>query len=50
MIPFEAGSGKPEAAPKVSGFSVRRIDDSEHRLVYRAGDDEVTMLKARYHY
>jgi len=27
----------------------RRIDD-EHRLVYRAGDDEVKILKARYHY
>jgi toxin YoeB len=27
----------------------RRIDD-EHRLVYRADDKEVKILKARYHY
>lgn len=27
----------------------RRIDD-EHRIVYRADDNEIKILKARYHY
>ena len=32
-----------------SGYWSRRIND-EHRLVYRATEDEVKILKARYHY
>ena len=47
--PF-AGIGKPEPLKgDLSGYRSRRIDD-EHRLVYRAGDKEVKILKARYHY
>jgi toxin YoeB len=37
--PF-AGIGKPEPLK----------GDDEHRLVYRADDKEVKILKARYHY
>ena len=47
--PF-SGIGKPEPLTgDLSGYWSRRIDD-EHRLIYRAGDKEVTILKARYHY
>ena len=47
--PF-AGIGKPEPLRgELSGYWSRRIDD-EHRLVYRADDHEVRILKARYHY
>ncbi len=47
--PF-AGIGKPEPLKGVlSGYWSRRIDD-EHRLVYRADEKEVKILKARYHY
>jgi toxin YoeB len=47
--PF-AGIGKPEPLKgDLSGYWSRRIDD-EHRLVYRADDKEVKILKARYHY
>ena len=47
--PF-SGIGKPEPLKgDLSGYSSRRIDD-EHRLVYRAHDKEVKILKARYHY
>ena len=47
--PF-AGIGKPEPLRgELSGYWSRRIDD-EHRLVYRADDAEVKILKARYHY
>ncbi|OBA83537.1 toxin RelK [Mycobacterium sp. 1164966.3] len=47
--PF-TGIGKPEPLKgELSGYGSRRIDD-EHRLVYRADDDEVKILKARYHY
>ncbi len=47
--PF-AGIGKPEPLKgELSGYWSRRIDD-EHRLVYRANDNEVKILKARYHY
>ncbi|WP_407685871.1 Txe/YoeB family addiction module toxin [Mycobacterium sp. HUMS_1102779] len=46
--PFD-GIGKPEPLKgELAGYWSRRIDD-EHRLVYRA-DDEVKILKARYHY
>jgi toxin YoeB len=47
--PF-TGIGKPEPLKgDVSGYWSRRIDD-EHRLVYRADDKEVKILKARYNY
>lgn len=47
--PF-SGIGKPESLKgELSGYWSRRIDD-EHRLVYRASDDEVKIVKARYHY
>ncbi|WP_428340949.1 Txe/YoeB family addiction module toxin [Mycobacterium sp.] len=47
--PF-TGIGKPEPLKgELSGYWSRRIDD-EHRLVYRADDDELKILKARYHY
>jgi toxin YoeB len=47
--PF-AGIGKPEPLKgDLSGYWSRRIDD-EHRLVYRADEKEVKILKARYHY
>lgn len=47
--PF-TGIGKPEPLKgDLSGYWSRRIDD-EHRLVYRAGDNEVKIVKARYHY
>lgn len=46
--PF-SGIGKPEPLKgDLSGYWSRRIDD-EHRLVYRADDKEVKILKARYH-
>ena len=44
------GIGKPEPLKgELCGYWSRRIDD-EHRLVYRADDSEVKILKARYHY
>lgn len=47
--PF-GGIGKPEPLKgELSGYWSRRIDD-EHRLVYRADDNEVSIVKARYHY
>jgi toxin YoeB len=47
--PFN-GIGKPEPLKgELSGYWSRRIDD-EHRLVYRADNKEVKILKARYHY
>jgi toxin YoeB len=47
--PF-TGIGKPEPLKaELSGYGSRRIDD-EHRLVYRADDHEVKILKARYRY
>ncbi|GFG73237.1 Txe/YoeB family addiction module toxin [Mycobacterium botniense] len=47
--PF-TGIGKPEPLKgELSGYWSRRIDD-QHRLVYRADDKEVKVLKARYHY
>ena len=45
--PF-TGIGKPEPLKgELSGYWSRRIDD-EHRLVCRADDSEVKILKARY--
>ncbi|MCI4141808.1 MULTISPECIES: Txe/YoeB family addiction module toxin [unclassified Streptomyces] len=47
--PF-TGIGKPEPLKgDLSGYWSRRIDD-EHRLVYRATEKEVVIIKARYHY
>jgi toxin YoeB len=47
--PF-TGIGKPEPLKgDLSGYLSRRIDD-KHRLIYRADDKEVKILKARYHY
>ena len=52
--PF-AGTGKPEPLKgdllkgDLSGYWSRRIDD-EHRLAYRADDEEVKILKARCHH
>jgi len=47
--PF-SGIGKPEPLKgELSGYWSRRIDD-EHRLVYRADEFEVKIVKARYHY
>ena len=45
-----SGIGKPEPLKgDLSGYWSRRIDD-QHRLVYRADDKVVKILKARYHY
>ncbi|MGW5369517.1 Txe/YoeB family addiction module toxin [Streptomyces sp. NPDC004009] len=47
--PF-TGIGRPEPLKgDLSGYWSRRIDD-EHRLIYRATDKEVVIIKARYHY
>ena len=47
--PF-SGIGKPEPLKgELSRYWSRRIND-EDRLLYRVGDDEVKILKARYHY
>jgi toxin YoeB len=47
--PF-TGIGKPEPLRgELSGYWSRRIDD-QHRLVYRANDEEIKILMARYHY
>ncbi len=47
--PFE-GIGKPEALRgNLSGYWSRRIDQ-EHRLVYEASDEQLTIIACRYHY
>jgi toxin YoeB len=47
--PFE-GIGKPEALRgNLSGYWSRRINE-EHRLVYEASDDQLTIIACRYHY
>jgi toxin YoeB len=47
--PFE-GIGKPEPLKgDLSGYWSRRIND-EHRLVYTAKADNVTIIACRYHY
>ena len=47
--PF-AGIGKPEPLKhKYKGCWSRRIDD-EHRIIYLVKDDEVVILKCRFHY
>ncbi len=47
--PFD-GIGKPEPLKyKYQGCWSRRIDNT-HRLVYEIRDDEIIILKCRYHY
>ncbi|WP_338910524.1 Txe/YoeB family addiction module toxin [Mycetohabitans rhizoxinica] len=47
--PFE-GIGKPEPLKaNLSGFWSRRIDDT-NRLVYEAGDFQISVISCRYHY
>jgi toxin YoeB len=47
--PFE-GVGRPELLKgDLSGYWSRRVTD-EHRVVYRATDDGVRIVQARYHY
>jgi len=47
--PYE-GIGKPEALKyKYQGFYSRRID-KEHRLIYRVVEDEIQIVKYRFHY
>lgn len=47
--PFE-GIGKPEALREnLSGYWSRRIDQN-HRLIYEASDDQLTIIACRYHY
>lgn len=45
-----AGIGKPEPLKyKYRGFWSRRID-GEHRLIYQCKDDEIVVVKCRFHY
>lgn len=47
--PYE-GIAKPEPLKfNYAGFWSRRIDE-EHRLIYRVVNDEVQIVKCRYHY
>lgn len=47
--PYE-GIGKPEPLKfNYTGFWSRRIDE-EHRLIYRVVNDEIQIVKCRYHY
>ncbi len=47
--PF-SGMGKPEPLKfKYKRFWSRRIDN-EHRLIYRFKDDEIQIVKCRFHY
>lgn len=47
--PFQ-GIGKPEPLKyKYKGLWSRRIND-EHRLIYRIMEDELQILKCRFHY
>jgi len=44
------GIGKPEALKhSFKGYWSRRIDE-EHRLIYMVKDDEIIIVKCRYHY
>lgn len=45
-----AGTGKPEALKHaLAGYWSRRID-AEHRLVYKALENEIWVAQLRYHY
>ncbi|MGR8997912.1 MAG: Txe/YoeB family addiction module toxin [Gammaproteobacteria bacterium] len=47
--PFD-GIGKPEPLKhSLSGYWSRRIND-EHRIVYKATDDNLLIAQLRYHY
>jgi toxin YoeB len=47
--PYE-GIGDPEPLKyNWSGYWSRRID-REHRLVYKAADEEIVVVQCRYHY
>lgn len=47
--PFD-GIGKPEPLKhQYAGLWSRRIN-SEHRVIYRVLDDEIWIVKCRYHY
>jgi toxin YoeB len=47
--PFN-GIGKPEPLKfKYRGWWSRRFDE-EHRLIYRVKDDEIHIIKCRFHY
>lgn len=44
------GIGNPEPLKyKYAGFWSRRID-KEHRLIYQVKDDEIRIVKCRFHY
>ncbi|NQV77279.1 MAG: Txe/YoeB family addiction module toxin [Lutibacter sp.] len=44
------GIGKPEPLKhNYRGFWSRRIDE-EHRLIYQAVDNEIRIIKCRFHY
>ena len=44
------GLGKPEALKhNYRGFWSRRINN-EHRLIYQVKDDEIRIVKCRFHY
>jgi len=44
------GIGKPEALKhSFKGYWSRRIDE-EHRLIYLVKDDEIIIVKCRFHY
>jgi len=47
--PFE-GAGKPEPLCYLLASCWSRRITQEHRLVYRATDDRIDFLQARYHY
>jgi toxin YoeB len=47
--PFD-GIGKPETLKyKYKGFWSRRIN-GEHRLIYQVRDEEILIVKCRFHY
>ncbi|MFH1160261.1 MAG: Txe/YoeB family addiction module toxin [bacterium] len=47
--PF-TGLGKPEPLKhKYKGYWLRRINE-EHRLIYQVREDEILILKCRFHY
>ena len=45
-----AGIGKPEPLRHMASDVWSRRITEEHRLVYIVADDEITIVKARFHY
>jgi len=45
-----AGIGKPEPLRHMASDVWSRRITEEHRLVYLVADDEITIVKARFHY